>query len=308
MGSTGSKSTVACATQPADVDRVFACPVCFEKFSSHIMQCKAGHALCENCANQVNRCPQCNKEFLGTRNFILEDIIYQFQQMNLSPESAVKEIMELAVKKALPIPNTSAPVTQRSPLSASFSPPEPVVCRMKSCRQVLMTDSSTFLSQPSLHMLSKHSEFLLEPTTHGTDRRSDFYLEISCSGCHRYALLTELGVFFLIIRSECIYHDGYSGKYQITAWVQGACSDSDVKKFYSGLRIEVNFYRATYHDIVQNNYKTVPDIEGSDECLKFSFYAKSYDLVTVDGYTCLNKARQQRRRRITTDVEYVPDY
>ncbi|XP_055299867.1 uncharacterized protein LOC129567237 isoform X2 [Sitodiplosis mosellana] len=66
------------------------CPVCFEMFEGRILQCSQGHSVCEGCVKKINRnlnhneCPQCRGAFVGTRNYILEEMVKQLKQLKAS--------------------------------------------------------------------------------------------------------------------------------------------------------------------------------------------------------------------------------
>lgn len=51
-------------------------------FEGRIIQCSQGHSVCEKCYRQLNNeCPQCRSQFVGTRNYLLEDIIKQLKAL-----------------------------------------------------------------------------------------------------------------------------------------------------------------------------------------------------------------------------------
>lgn len=61
------------------------CPVCFEMFEGRIFQCSQGHSVCERCKGHLNNeCPQCRGPFVGTRNYVLEEMVKQLKQLKLS--------------------------------------------------------------------------------------------------------------------------------------------------------------------------------------------------------------------------------
>lgn len=39
------------------------------------MQCTQGHAVCEKCQTQLSECPHCRGAYVGTRNYVLEEVI-----------------------------------------------------------------------------------------------------------------------------------------------------------------------------------------------------------------------------------------
>lgn len=49
-------------------------------FNGRILQCTNGHSVCEKCHGKLkNECPQCRSHFVGTRNYILEEVVKQLQ-------------------------------------------------------------------------------------------------------------------------------------------------------------------------------------------------------------------------------------
>lgn len=59
-------------------------------FEGRILQCSQGHSVCEGCVDKINRslnhneCPQCRGAFVGTRNYILEEMVKQLKQLKAS--------------------------------------------------------------------------------------------------------------------------------------------------------------------------------------------------------------------------------
>lgn len=53
------------------------------------MQCSQGHSVCESCVKKIHRhlnneCPQCRGAFVGTRNYILEEMVKQLKHLKAS--------------------------------------------------------------------------------------------------------------------------------------------------------------------------------------------------------------------------------
>lgn len=58
-------------------------------FEGRILQCSQGHSVCEGCVKKINRhlnneCPQCRGAFVGTRNYILEEMVKQLKHLKAS--------------------------------------------------------------------------------------------------------------------------------------------------------------------------------------------------------------------------------
>lgn len=58
-------------------------------FEGRILQCSQGHSVCEGCVKKIHRhlnneCPQCRGAFVGTRNYILEEMVKQLKHLKAS--------------------------------------------------------------------------------------------------------------------------------------------------------------------------------------------------------------------------------
>lgn len=58
-------------------------------FEDRILQCTQGHSVCEGCVKKINQhlkneCPQCRGAFVGTRNYILEEMVKQLKHLKAS--------------------------------------------------------------------------------------------------------------------------------------------------------------------------------------------------------------------------------
>lgn len=58
-------------------------------FEGRILQCNQGHSVCEGCVKKINRhlnneCPHCRGAFVGTRNYILEEMVKQLKHLKAS--------------------------------------------------------------------------------------------------------------------------------------------------------------------------------------------------------------------------------
>lgn len=169
------------------------CPVCFIMFEGRIHQCSQGHSVCEKCYRQLGtaaaQCPQCRSTFVGTRNYILEDLVKQLKIIkqscanattsdaeNGNSEAKINKAME-QIFNSIPIANDNesaeAPVPSSvgAPTGVSFSlpavptistpppnhqPPGLFNCRMLSCDHRL--PSCRLLN----HIRSFHAADLME--------------------------------------------------------------------------------------------------------------------------------------------------
>ncbi|XP_059619092.1 E3 ubiquitin-protein ligase sina-like [Phlebotomus argentipes] len=310
MGATESTQSQSNSTF---VDRVFSCPVCYEKYTSHIMQCQSGHSVCQNCHGRLNQCPQCCARYNGTRNYTLEDIMTELSQLQCSPEDAVKDVSDAATirKMARPasqiinnVPDANAVTgNASSSQAAQVTPPqvtsspgnsERTVCRMQYCRMTMPLNSL------ENHLLTRHDSNVRRLTATAYLSKSYFTLDRLCVG-HRFALLTEFGIFFLIIRVEKLN----TRDIRMTAWIQGACSNAEASLFYSYLQVQINNMKATYHDIVHGSRSTVAQIEDARECLSLIVKADSYCNFHMQGFVSLNRSQTDAPRQKYTLTEFV---
>lgn len=71
------------------------CPVCFIMFDGRILQCSQGHSVCEKCHKKLsNECPQCRSAYVGTRNYILEEMVKQLKHLKQISISTTKDAEE----------------------------------------------------------------------------------------------------------------------------------------------------------------------------------------------------------------------
>lgn len=54
-------------------------------YERRILQCSQGHSVCEECHLHLNNeCPQCRGPFVGTRNYVLEEMVKQLKHLKAS--------------------------------------------------------------------------------------------------------------------------------------------------------------------------------------------------------------------------------
>lgn len=60
------------------------------------MQCHQGHAVCEKCYLKLKECPHCRSLYVGTRNFVLEELITKLKGLtfNKSPVANTENVPE----------------------------------------------------------------------------------------------------------------------------------------------------------------------------------------------------------------------
>uniref|UniRef100_A0A336MUL6 CSON007745 protein n=1 Tax=Culicoides sonorensis TaxID=179676 RepID=A0A336MUL6_CULSO len=66
------------------LDDILSCPVCYENFKPNmkILQCRSGHAMCESCHEKLKECPVCKEVLIGTRNFVMEEMIKKLRRLS----------------------------------------------------------------------------------------------------------------------------------------------------------------------------------------------------------------------------------
>ncbi|XP_066577204.1 uncharacterized protein LOC136767338 [Amia ocellicauda] len=67
--------TTAISTHGEELAALFVCPVCFEYVQPPMLQCRAGHLLCNECRPRVSSCPCCRKPLAPKcRNVAMETL------------------------------------------------------------------------------------------------------------------------------------------------------------------------------------------------------------------------------------------
>ncbi|XP_055691826.1 E3 ubiquitin-protein ligase SIAH1B-like [Lutzomyia longipalpis] len=291
-----------CSRYSGNVDRIFACPVCYEKYDSHIMLCKSGHSVCKLCSERLQQCPQCCAGYLGTRNYALEDFLTELQRLKTSPEEAFDDITSAA--EAREIKKRTKEAEQIETLKREChrtSHSDYVVCRLRNCRLSMPLDDL------KKHFEQRHpGEFTILRATPYLSK--SFFAYTVHLVNHRYALITEFGIFFLILRIEKQPLDEDEPLATLTAWIQGTCKDEEAHLFYSSIQVQRHTCKASYHDYVQGCRPTVADIEGKNECLKVSLHMSDETSLRISGYVCLNKfSNNPHPRRTITEIWNTAD-
>lgn len=63
------------AGQPAELTALFECPVCFDYVLPPILQCQAGHLVCNQCRQKLSCCPTCRGPLTPSiRNLAMEKV------------------------------------------------------------------------------------------------------------------------------------------------------------------------------------------------------------------------------------------
>ncbi|XP_011863568.1 PREDICTED: uncharacterized protein LOC105559681 isoform X2 [Vollenhovia emeryi] len=66
------------------LEELLQCPVCLEVSQGVKVQCLNGHHICNACRVQLQVCPICKSQFIGTRNLAVEQISAKLQDIKLS--------------------------------------------------------------------------------------------------------------------------------------------------------------------------------------------------------------------------------
>ncbi|XP_066572422.1 E3 ubiquitin-protein ligase SIAH1A [Amia ocellicauda] len=73
--SCSAEVTTAISTHGEELAALFVCPVCFEHVQPPILQCRAGHLLCNECRPRVSSCPCCREPLTpDSRNVAMETL------------------------------------------------------------------------------------------------------------------------------------------------------------------------------------------------------------------------------------------
>lgn len=231
-------------------------------FEGRIMQCPAGHAVCETCSTQMIECPQCRQKYTGTRNYAMEEIISKFKKMNVN---SIKHLdgnlnPQISGSKISKIESNAAPVSEQ-PIAVIEVIPEVVAepvrrirttiadppiqsggtyeCRMKNCKMMLP------ICRLLNHIRGYHKDFL-------TCIRGDSNLEakavfdVQCNSYRHAIQIADMGIFFVIVN---VTKEGAETK--IKSWVQMAAPNNIAKAFRFKIKINVGSSLATYTDVVR---------------------------------------------------------
>lgn len=229
-------------------------------YEGRILQCPAGHAVCETCSTQMVECPQCRLKYTGTRNYVMEEVISKFKKMNvnsikhldgnLNPQKsagskvskiesnapvAPEVIVEIIPEVVEPVPIRVRTTISDPPIQAGGT----YECRMKNCSLLLP------ICRMLNHIRGYHKDFLI--TLRGDSNHEAKYVFDVNYNSYRHAIqIADMGIFFVIVN---VTKQGSENN--IKSWVQMAAPNTIAKAFRFKLKINVGSYLGTYADVVR---------------------------------------------------------
>lgn len=246
--------------QNSPLGDVLHCPVCFEMYEGRILQCPAGHAVCENCSTQMIECPQCRLKYTGTRNYVMEEVISKFKKMNvnsikhldgnLNPQIRSSKIESNAapVIAAIVVPEVIVEiipevVESRRIRTTIADPPIQAggtyECRMLNCNILLP------ICRLLNHLRGFHKN-VLTSTRGDSNLEANSVFDVVCQSYRHAIQIADMGIFFVIVN---VTKEG--AKTNLKAWVQQAAPNIIAKSFRFKLKITIGSNLGTYTDVVR---------------------------------------------------------
>ncbi|KAB0798452.1 hypothetical protein PPYR_09445 [Photinus pyralis] len=151
-----------------DLEDILQCHICMDIVQSPpgsiIEQCIHGHHICANCRARVENCPTCKCTYIGTRNFVVEELVKNFEI--LKNIMNLYEPLEEPPKDNTVQLNASAPAfdpTVTTTTTTANGPGKGIYpCRVDNCDVRL--PASRLLN----HVRSFHADKLTESALDGT--------------------------------------------------------------------------------------------------------------------------------------------
>lgn len=228
-------------------------------YEGRILQCPAGHAVCETCSTQMSECPQCRLKYTGTRNYVMEEVISKFKKMNvnsikhldgnLNPPITVgsksSKIESNAVRVVAPEPIIEVipePIAERRVRTTISDPPIQASgtyeCRMKNCNMLLP------ICRLLNHIRGYHKDFLTCIRGDSNLEAKSFF-DVLCNSYRNAIQIADMGIFFVIVNVTKI-----GAETNIKSWIQMAAPNNIAKAYRFKIKINVGSNLGTYTDVV----------------------------------------------------------
>lgn len=317
---------------------VLLCPVCMVVYEGRILQCSQGHAVCEACQVKLTECPSCRGVYVGTRNYVLEQVIAKLKVLR-NTDSTINWGDRTDDIQGEPKSTNEAPeeseATQSDAASASdtaatlkiLAPKGLYDCRMANCTAKLpfcrLLNHLRYFHKDSLtevcidiesrilswwnKRLSPRSFFQTNRTTNtNTNEDGDFvdHWALPCETFQKCFHLHNFGIFFLIV--NVTQPDGpEAGLTNIKAWVQCAYPNRVARNFRFSLELLMGNMVATFTDYVVGAQSDCEYIQANNNCLNVDT-AEQYETVTVEMKISRTHGPQNFPRNNRTDCRLIP--
>lgn len=225
-------------------------------YEGRILQCPAGHAVCEKCSTQMIECPQCRLKYTGTRNYVMEEVISKFKKMNvksikhldgnLNPqitignkaskiESNAPRVVQAPIVEIIPEPDRRIRTTITDPPIQGGGYFE---CRMKNCNMLLP------ICRLLNHIRGYHKDFLTCIRGDSNFEAKSFF-DVLCNSYRNAIQIADMGIFFVIVNVTKV-----GTETNIKSWVQMAAPTNIAKSYRFKIKINVGSNLGTYTDVV----------------------------------------------------------
>jgi len=87
------------------------CPICKEDMNAPIHLCKAGHSICNTCRLKLTKCPICQADYTGSRNYTMETMIEEMFRPRKQRKLEEKKYLKCLIPQC-PMVGTLADVTE----------------------------------------------------------------------------------------------------------------------------------------------------------------------------------------------------
>lgn len=182
------------------------CPHCFEFPFGIIEQCTIGHNCCVFCRKKSMVCPICQSTYIGTRNFVIENVIREMRSYKIISPSDARWI-----KRGV------------SPQALQLSFP----CKFTNCTESLP------IGDMLNHIRSSHRDFLIESTSQDGSAYTLIIDVLWVRGKRvvHCIQVSDMGIFYLFVDNTAT--DG-----KLRAWMQMVASHKAAKTFMYELRFK----------------------------------------------------------------------
>ncbi|KAK5646072.1 hypothetical protein RI129_004536 [Pyrocoelia pectoralis] len=153
-----------------EFEDIIQCNICMDILQSPpgsmVEQCVHGHHICANCRVRVDNCPTCKCAYIGTRNFVVEELVRNYEILrniiNLA-DPLSENIKETKVELNAAAPAFNPRITKRRKVDTPQPPKGIYPCRVDQCNVKL--PAGRLLN----HVRSFHADKLTESILDAND-------------------------------------------------------------------------------------------------------------------------------------------